>query len=144
MRTPHLDTHHVVTEFGAANSQGLSSTERAKALIALAAPAFHDELVQAAKQLYLISMFVMINPERSPQDRRGVRASRAAGLLVNPGSMLPAGASPRPTDTIVIISVGFKSTYEALKPEMERQTVTRPVTVPVPQTLAPALNQATC
>jgi itaconate CoA-transferase len=33
--TPRIDTHYVVTEFGAVNLKGLSSTERAKALIAL-------------------------------------------------------------------------------------------------------------
>ena len=31
--TPRIDTHYVVTEFGAANLKGLSSTERAQALI---------------------------------------------------------------------------------------------------------------
>ena len=52
--TPRIDTHYVVTEFGAANLKGLSSTERAKALIALAHPKFRDELTEAAKQLHLI------------------------------------------------------------------------------------------
>ncbi len=36
--TPRIDTHYVVTEFGSANLKGLSSTERAQALIALAHP----------------------------------------------------------------------------------------------------------
>jgi len=52
--TPRIDTHYVVTEFGAANLKGLSSTERAHALIALAHPAFRDELTQSAKQLHLV------------------------------------------------------------------------------------------
>jgi itaconate CoA-transferase len=52
--TPRIDTHYVVTEFGATNLKGLSSTERAKALIGLAHPAFRDELTEAAKRLYLI------------------------------------------------------------------------------------------
>jgi itaconate CoA-transferase len=52
--TPRIDTHYVVTEFGAANLKGLSSTERAKALIALAHPEFRDKLTEAAKQQHLI------------------------------------------------------------------------------------------
>jgi itaconate CoA-transferase len=52
--TPRIDTHYIVTEFGAVNLKGLSSTERAKALIALAHPEFHDELTEAARRLYLI------------------------------------------------------------------------------------------
>ena len=52
--TPRIDTHYVVTEFGAVNLKGLSSTERAKALIALAHPEFRDELIEAAKQQHLI------------------------------------------------------------------------------------------
>jgi itaconate CoA-transferase len=52
--TPRIDTHYVVTEFGAVNLKGLSSTERAKPLIALAHPEFRDELTEAAKQLHLI------------------------------------------------------------------------------------------
>jgi itaconate CoA-transferase len=52
--TPRIDTHCVVTEFGAANLKGLSSTERARALIALAHPEFRDDLTEAAKQLHLI------------------------------------------------------------------------------------------
>jgi itaconate CoA-transferase len=36
--TPRTDTHPVVTEYGVANLKGLSSTERATALIRLAHP----------------------------------------------------------------------------------------------------------
>jgi itaconate CoA-transferase len=52
--TPRIDTHYVVTEFGAANLKGLSSTERAHALIALAHPEFRDELTASAKELHLL------------------------------------------------------------------------------------------
>jgi itaconate CoA-transferase len=43
-----------VTEFGAANLKGLSSTERALKLIELAHHEFRDELTEAAMQLHLI------------------------------------------------------------------------------------------
>jgi itaconate CoA-transferase len=53
--TPRIDTHYVVvTEFGAVNLKGLSSTERAHALIGLAHPAFRDELLHAAKKQHLV------------------------------------------------------------------------------------------
>jgi itaconate CoA-transferase len=52
--TPRIDTQFVVTEFGSANLKGKSSTERAKALIALAHPAFRDELTAAAKEMHLL------------------------------------------------------------------------------------------
>jgi itaconate CoA-transferase len=49
-----VDTHLVVTEFGWTDLKGKSSTERAKALIALAHPEFQDELTAAAKGMHLI------------------------------------------------------------------------------------------
>jgi itaconate CoA-transferase len=52
--TPRTDVHYVVTENGVANLKGLSSTERAQALIALAHPAFQDELTVAAKEMHLL------------------------------------------------------------------------------------------
>jgi itaconate CoA-transferase len=52
--TPRIDTHYIVTEFGAINLKGLSSTERATKLIELAHPEFRDELTDAARQLHLI------------------------------------------------------------------------------------------
>jgi itaconate CoA-transferase len=52
--TPRIDTHYIVTEFGSANMKGLSSTERAQALIALAHPQFRDELTTSAKSMHLI------------------------------------------------------------------------------------------
>src|SRR5271163_1478683 len=52
--TPRIDTHYVVTEFGAVNLKGLSSTERALRLIELAHPEFRDDLTAAAKEQHLI------------------------------------------------------------------------------------------
>ncbi len=52
--TPRIDVHHIVTEFGAANLKGLSSTERALRLIELAHPDFRDELTASAKAQHLI------------------------------------------------------------------------------------------
>ena len=52
--TPRIDTHWIVTEYGRANLKGLSSTERAQALIGLAHPEFRDELTQAAKAQHLL------------------------------------------------------------------------------------------
>jgi itaconate CoA-transferase len=52
--TPRIDTQYIVTEFGAVNLKGLSSTERALKLIELAHPEFRDELTEAAKRLHLI------------------------------------------------------------------------------------------
>ena len=52
--TPRTDVHYVVTENGVADLKGLSSTERAHALIGLADPAFQDELTAAAKSMHLI------------------------------------------------------------------------------------------
>ena len=52
--TPRTDTHIVVSEFGWTDLKGKSSTERAKALIALAHPQFRDGLAAAAKDMNLI------------------------------------------------------------------------------------------
>jgi itaconate CoA-transferase len=52
--TPRTDTHIVVTEYGVANLKGLSSTERARALIGLAHPDFRATLTDEAKALHLI------------------------------------------------------------------------------------------
>ena len=52
--TPRTDVHYVVTENGVANLKGLSSTERAQALIGLADPAFQGELTAAAKEMHLL------------------------------------------------------------------------------------------
>ena len=52
--TPRTDVHYVVTEHGVTNLKGMSSTERAYALIELADPSFRDELTSAAKSTHLI------------------------------------------------------------------------------------------
>src|SRR5882672_5345961 len=52
--TPRIDTHYLVTGFGAVNLKGMGSAERARALIGLAHPQFRDELTAAAKALHLI------------------------------------------------------------------------------------------
>jgi itaconate CoA-transferase len=52
--TPRIDTHYIATEFGTVNLKGLSSTERASALITLAHPDFKNDLTAAAKGMHLI------------------------------------------------------------------------------------------
>jgi itaconate CoA-transferase len=52
--TPRIDTHYIVTEFGAVSLKGLSSTERALRLIELAHPEFRDGLMASAKELHLV------------------------------------------------------------------------------------------
>ncbi len=48
--TPRTDTMYVVTEYGMANLKGKSVAERAKALIAIAHPAFREKLEREARQ----------------------------------------------------------------------------------------------
>jgi acyl-CoA hydrolase len=52
--TTRADVHYVVTEFGIAQLHGKSLGERARALIALAAPPFRPELEPAARRRRLI------------------------------------------------------------------------------------------
>jgi itaconate CoA-transferase len=52
--TPRIDTHYIVTEFGAVNLNCLSSTERALRLIELAHPEFRDQLAASANAMHLI------------------------------------------------------------------------------------------
>ncbi len=52
--TPRIDTHHVVTEYGSVNLKGLSSTQRAHALIGLAHPAFREGLMASAREMHLV------------------------------------------------------------------------------------------
>jgi itaconate CoA-transferase len=49
-----IDTQYIVTEHGMCNLRGMSSDERAQALIGLAAPEFRDELTAAARKMHLI------------------------------------------------------------------------------------------
>jgi itaconate CoA-transferase len=51
---PRLDTQYFVTEHGICNLRGMSSDERAHALIGLANPAFRDELSATAREMHLI------------------------------------------------------------------------------------------
>jgi itaconate CoA-transferase len=48
------DIQHIVTEHGLCNLRGMSSDERARALIGLADPAFRDELTAAAREMHMI------------------------------------------------------------------------------------------
>jgi itaconate CoA-transferase len=49
-----IDTQYIVTEHGLCNLRGMSSDERARALIGLADPQFHDQLTAAAREMHLI------------------------------------------------------------------------------------------
>ena len=52
--TPRIDTQIIVTEHGWADLKGKTSSERAEAVIALAHPAFRDELTVAARKMRLL------------------------------------------------------------------------------------------
>ena len=52
--TPRNDVHYVATEYGIVNLKGLSSTDRAIALIGLAHPDYRGRLTQAARSTHLI------------------------------------------------------------------------------------------
>ncbi|MFH1680394.1 MAG: acetyl-CoA hydrolase/transferase C-terminal domain-containing protein [Candidatus Eisenbacteria bacterium] len=52
--TSRADVHYVVTEYGVAQLFGKNLRERAEALIRIAAPQFHDELLKSAKERKLI------------------------------------------------------------------------------------------
>ena len=47
------NTHYVVTEYGIVNLKGLSSWERAEALISIAHPDFRDELIAEAEKMHI-------------------------------------------------------------------------------------------
>jgi itaconate CoA-transferase len=49
-----IDTQYIVTEHGICNLRGMSSDERAQALIGLSDPAFRDELGVAAREMHLV------------------------------------------------------------------------------------------
>lgn len=52
--TPRNDVHYVATEYGTVNLKGLSSTDRAIALIGLAHPTYRRRLTEAAQSMHLI------------------------------------------------------------------------------------------
>ena len=52
--TPRNDVHYVATEYGIVNLKGLSSTDRAIALIGLAHPTYRGSLTEAAQSTHLI------------------------------------------------------------------------------------------
>ncbi|NYB52673.1 MAG: acetyl-CoA hydrolase/transferase family protein [Methanobacteriaceae archaeon] len=52
--TPRMDTHYLVTEYGAVNLKGKSTRERAEAIIKIAHPKFRDELYRKAEEMYLV------------------------------------------------------------------------------------------
>ena len=52
--TSRYHVHYVVTEYGIAHLYGKTIRQRARALINIAHPKFHDELTQAAKELHYI------------------------------------------------------------------------------------------
>ena len=47
------NTHYVVTEYGIVNLKGLSTWERAEALISIAHPDFRDELIAEAEKMHI-------------------------------------------------------------------------------------------
>jgi acyl-CoA hydrolase len=53
--TTRAHVHYVVTEYGTAMLLGLSLAERARSLIAIAAPQFREQLERAAYDLHLFS-----------------------------------------------------------------------------------------
>jgi itaconate CoA-transferase len=52
--TPRNEVHYVATEYGIVNLKGLSSTDRAVALIGLAHPDYRRQLTEAAQSMHLI------------------------------------------------------------------------------------------
>ena len=51
--TSRNDVDYVVTEYGMINLKGLSTWERAEALIGIAHPQFREELIQSAEQMHI-------------------------------------------------------------------------------------------
>lgn len=52
--TPRMDTHFLVTEYGAVNLKGKSTRDRALDIISIAHPKFREELYSRAEEMYLI------------------------------------------------------------------------------------------
>ncbi len=53
--TTRAHVHYVITEYGTAMLLGLCLAERARSLIAIAAPQFREQLERAAYELHLFS-----------------------------------------------------------------------------------------
>ncbi len=51
---PRMDTHYLVTEYGAVNLKGKSTRDRALGIIGLAHPDYRDRLLRAAEDMYLL------------------------------------------------------------------------------------------
>jgi itaconate CoA-transferase len=49
--TPRLDTHYLVTEYGAVNLMGKFTYEQALEVVKLAHPKFRDSLMEEAKKM---------------------------------------------------------------------------------------------
>ncbi|MEG1576760.1 MAG: acetyl-CoA hydrolase/transferase C-terminal domain-containing protein, partial [Clostridium sp.] len=47
------NTHYVVTEYGKVNLKGLSTWQRAEAMISIAHPQFRDQLIQDAEKMHI-------------------------------------------------------------------------------------------
>jgi itaconate CoA-transferase len=52
--TPRMDTHYLVTEYGAVNLKGKSTRERALDIISIAHPKFRDNLLREAEDMRLL------------------------------------------------------------------------------------------
>ena len=52
--TPRMDTHYLVTEYGAVNLKGRSTKERALDIISIAHPKFRDSLLKEAENMFLL------------------------------------------------------------------------------------------
>ncbi len=52
--TPRMDTHYLVTEYGAVNLKGKSTRDRALDIISIAHPKFRDGLLREAENMYLL------------------------------------------------------------------------------------------
>jgi acyl-CoA hydrolase len=61
--TPRTDTMYVVTEYGMANLKGMSVSERARALIALAHPDFREDLERQAHEHRLLTKGVAVGAD---------------------------------------------------------------------------------
>ncbi len=52
--TPRMDTHYLVTEYGAVNLKGKTSRQRALDIISIAHPNYRDDLLREAEEMYII------------------------------------------------------------------------------------------